>query len=180
MTMWLWPLLRVKFPESWILPILLFCPATRISRDGPTGRVSHSPSPTDDFELANHSSKIRYFTRDAAAKDSRGTAAVVGSMTLHGPDVALVSGRDREEPEQYPSPRADGTRDSAEMRYTAPIVQTLVFQALQPIPWTVMTGPPVSSNPMAGFRSRRWVRFPLIPAIPYVARLSGWVCCFTH
>ncbi len=25
-------------------------------------------------------------------------------MTLHGPDVALVSGRDREEPEQYPSP----------------------------------------------------------------------------
>lgn len=42
-----------------------------------TGRVSHSPPPTDDFELANHSSKIRYFTRDAAAKDSRGTAAVV-------------------------------------------------------------------------------------------------------
>ena len=35
-------------------------------------------------------------------------------------------------------------------------------------------GLPVSSNPMAGVRRRRWVRFPRIPAIPYVATLSGF------
>jgi hypothetical protein len=56
---------------------IVILPRRGFRADGPTGRVSHSPPPTDDFEFANHASKIRYFTRDAAAKDSRGTAAVV-------------------------------------------------------------------------------------------------------